>query len=249
MNEPNSPVEVTLRIPGAWAHPGELLERLPEGYHLTPESLQLPDGGEIEFNPVPPDNQFAQIFASSCRQPATAEEMEVVNRYSVNICLTGPGGSLEAARKMLEAGAAIIRAGGAGVFIDNCGLAHGGAAWIEMADDGGPDAVSYATVAIVDSQHELWTLGMHIMGLPEFILRRRDLESASETLVEVIRYAAANAAASDTAIDDGHALCDLDGIRYLAKKTTTDERLAGSPMDNPFGRLRLTSMQEIAEGN
>src|SRR5437870_4826107 len=132
MNDSPSTVEVALRIPGNWSHPKELIARMPDGYRLTPESLLMPDGMKIEFNPMPPDDQFAGIFRSSCRRPPTEEELTQVDGYTVNIGLIGPGGSLDAARRMMEAGAAIVRAGAAGVFNDNSGLAHGGQNWLYM---------------------------------------------------------------------------------------------------------------------
>src|SRR5437879_4669487 len=123
MKEPAPPIEIALRIPGKWSHPGELIERLPAGCRLTAEALILPDKTQVDFGALAPDDQFAQIFRSSCRQPATAEELAMVDGYSVNVVLSGPGGSMEAARAMMRAGAAIVRAGGAGVFIDNSALA------------------------------------------------------------------------------------------------------------------------------
>src|SRR5438094_973883 len=126
---------VTLRIPGAWSHPKELLERLESGFRLTPEALFLPDGTEIEFIPMPPDGQFPGIFQSSCRRPPTKDELAVVGRYTVNIGLSAAGGSLKSALAIMQAGAAIVRAGGAGVFIDNSALAHGGGNWIAMTED------------------------------------------------------------------------------------------------------------------
>jgi hypothetical protein len=71
-------VRTTLRIPGNWSHPGELIERIPADFRLTPEALILPDDSEIEFTPMPPDGQFAEIFRSSCRQPATDDELEIL---------------------------------------------------------------------------------------------------------------------------------------------------------------------------
>src|SRR5438034_10770949 len=135
MAESHAPVEVVVRIPGTWSHPRELLEGLPAGYRLTPERLVLPDGTKVEFDPMPPDDQFAQIFRSSCRQPPTEEELAKIDGYTVNVCLSGPGGSLQAAQRMMRAGAGIVRAGGGGVFIDNCALAHGGQHWLEMTED------------------------------------------------------------------------------------------------------------------
>jgi hypothetical protein len=241
----NISVRTTLRIPGAWPHPGELLERLPSGFRLTPEELFLPDGTGIEFNPMEPDNQFAQIFESSCRRRATDEELAIVGRYTVNIGLSGPGNSVASASKMMQAGAAIVRAGGAGVFIDNCALAHGGGHWIEMADDSGPDALSFAFVSIVRGEHEVWTMGMHVLGFPEIVMRRSDADLDPDTIVEVIRYVCS----SDKPIGDGHMLADEQRLRFRAATTPSDERTAGSPMYNPFGRLRLTSLKDIAEEN
>jgi hypothetical protein len=137
MNRAAHSPSITLRIPGDWSHPAELVERLPAGFRLTPEALALPSGAKIVFVPFAPDDQFASIFESSCRRPATNEELAVVAHYTVNIGLTGPGGSLQSALTMMQAGAGIVRAGGAGVFIDNSALAFGGNDWLELTDDGG----------------------------------------------------------------------------------------------------------------
>src|SRR5262249_2303239 len=104
MNEPTDPVTVALRIPGKWSNPGELAERLPPGCRLTAEGLVVPDGKRVECGAMKADNQFAQIFRSSCREPATAEELATVAGYTVNVILQGPGGSLPAARAMMQAG-------------------------------------------------------------------------------------------------------------------------------------------------
>src|SRR5436305_14861970 len=103
MNKPAAPIAIALRIPGKWAHPRELIERLPDGCRLTPEALVLPDATQVAFGAMAADDQFAGIFRSSCRQPATAEEMATVDGYRVNVVLSGPGGSAEAARAMMRA--------------------------------------------------------------------------------------------------------------------------------------------------
>jgi hypothetical protein len=245
MNQSDTKVRTTLRIPGNWSHPRELIERIPTGFRLTPESLVLPDRTEIDFTPMPPDDQFSQIFQSSCRQPAAEDELGILNSYTVNVVLTGPGGCMKSALTMLQAGAAIVQAGGAGVFIDNSGVAHGGRNWIEMADDGGPDAVSFAFVAIVRGQVDVWTMGMHVMGLPDIVMRRSDLDADGDTIITVIRYLCAG----EKPFGEGHVLADEKGPRFRAVATNSHDLTAGSPMHNPFGRLQLVSMKEIAEIN
>src|SRR5438132_1019195 len=190
MNTPAASVEVALRIPGKWSHPRELVQRLPAGCRLTAETLILPDTTPVEFAAMAADDQFAQIFRSSCRQLATRDELATVDGYTVNACLLGPGGSMQAARTMMQAGAAIVRAGGAGVFIDNSTLAHGGRQWLEMTEDGSPDALSFAFVAIVRGKTEVWTMGMHVLGLRDVVMKRADVEAERFDIIEVIRYLA-----------------------------------------------------------
>lgn len=245
MTDPTNIVNITFRIPGAWASPGELLRGLPPGFRLSPEALRLPDGSQVEFAPLPPDEQFAGIFEASCRRPAAPDELGVVGRYTVNVVLTGPGGSLEAARRMMQAAAAIVQAGGAGVFIDNSALAHGGGDWCAMAEDGGSDALSFAFVAIVRGDHEVWTMGMHTLGFPEIAMRRIDADAHEHAIIDMIRYVCA----SPKPIGDGHVLADERGPRFHVVHERGSPRDADSPLHNPFGRWRLTSVREIAEGN
>jgi len=245
MNKPAAPVEIALRIPGKWSHPKELVERLPAGCRLTPETLTLPDATQVGFGAMGADDQFAQIFRSSCRHPATEEELATVAGYTVNVFLSGPGGSMQAARTMMQAAAVLVRAGGAGVFIDNSTLAHGGGHWLEMTEDGGPDALSFAFVAIIRGKAEVWTMGMHVLGLRDVVMKRADVEEDGFDIVEVIRYLARG----EKQIDNGQVLADLGGPRFQAFTQDGPDQFEGSPMHNPFGRLKLVSMRDIAETN
>jgi hypothetical protein len=146
---------------------------------------------------------------------------------------------------MMQAAAAMVRAGGAGVFIDNSGLAHGGEHWLAMTEDGGPDALSFAFVTIVRGKTDAWTMGMHVLGFRDLVMKRSDIEVGGFDIVEVIRYVCA----SDKPVDDGHLIADLDGPRFQTRAEDSPRDLAGSPMHNPFGRLKLVSIRDIAEAN
>jgi hypothetical protein len=163
----------------------------------------------------------------------------------VNVGLTGPGGSLESALAMMQAGAAIVRAGGAGVFNDNSGLAHGGGDWLTMTEDSGPDAVSFAFAAIVRGRHEVYTMGMQVLGFPDLLMRTADVDEEGETIIEIIRYVCS----SGRPVDVGHVLADEQGPRFQVVGKTSDEFEADSPMHNPFGRLKIVSARDIAQGN
>jgi hypothetical protein len=245
MPDPAPAVTVHLRIPGQWPQPQALVERLPTGYRWTAEGLVLPDATVVECGAVASDDQFAQIFRSSCRQPPSAAEWAIVEGYTVNVCLSGPGGSLPAARTMMQAAAALVRAGGAGVFIDNSTLAHGGGHWLEMTDDGSPDALSFAFVTIVRGRTDVWTLGLHVLGLRDVVMKRADVETEGFDIVEMIRYLSRG----DSPVGDGHVIADLSGPRFQAVAEDDVAGRAGSPLHNPFGRLKLVSLRDRAAAN
>jgi hypothetical protein len=237
-------ITINLRIPGQWKHPGELLKSIPPSYQLTPETLILKDGTSIEMNILPSDKKFFDIFSTSCRKPATPEEMVAIKNFTVNICLSGPGGSLEAALRMMEAASVILQAGGAGVFIDNSTVAHGATTWLAMTEDGGSDALSFAFVAIVQATHEVYTLGMHVLGFREIVMKRADLEEDEDfDIVDVIRYVCAEV----KPIKDSHVIADLEGPRFRCDFEPSSDEMKGSVLHNPFGRMRLVSLKDLAK--
>ena len=86
-------------------------------------------------------------------------------------------------------------------------------------------------------------MGFHVLGMRDVVMKRADVEQFD--IVEVIRYLAGG----EKPVDDGHIIADLDGPQFECFAEDGDARMAGSPMYNPFGRLRLVSMRDIVENN
>ena len=59
---------------------------------------------------------------------------------------------------------------------------------LHMTEDGGPDALSFAFVAIVGGKADVWTMGMHVLGLRDVVMKRQDIEGTGFDIVDVIRY-------------------------------------------------------------
>lgn len=244
--ESTDEITIDMRIPGKWAGPKEIIESIPKDCQLSRDGeLLFRDGGRFPITPVPADGQFANIFRTSCRRTPTEDERNTIDNYTANVLLSGPGGSMEAARAMMRAASAIIRAGGAGVFIDNSGLAHGGKNWLEYTEDASPEAVSFAFVSIFRGEHEVHTMGMHVMGFRDIVMKRTDIEVQGFDIIEVILYVCRD----DKPIDDGHLIADLDGPRFqIVFQPSPNERMPEA-MRNPFGQMKLVSLRDIAEGN
>jgi hypothetical protein len=231
--------QVTLRIPGVWTGPKELVERLPEGVRCTGEELVLADGERFEFNPLPADQEFPAIFAQSCPKLPTAQERADIEDFTVNICLTGPGGSLTAAKQIMAAGAAVLQAGGAGVFIDNCGLAHGASDWLTLFDSADDGGAYWAFVATVRGETELYSMGMHVLGCRDAIIPSTgDEEYDRRTLHSFLGYTAFSGAL----LHDGDIVNDPTLPTFRVATQADDRAPRDAPMFNPYGRWKLATI-------
>ena len=233
--------EVTFRIPGAWSGPAEFVERLPRGCRCTPEALVLGDGAEFEFNALPADEEFPRIFAGSCPKLPTESEREQIENYNVNVCLTGRGGSIEAAKRLMAGVAAVLAAGGAGVFVDNSGIAHGATDWqtlLDSADDGG---VYWAFISAVRSEEVIFSIGMHILGFRDAIIPSTgNAEYDARTLHSFLGYTAFSGAT----IQEGELFGDAVLPTFRAYAQADDRSPSDAPMFNPYGRWRLVPFDE-----
>ena len=233
--------EVILRIPGQWSGTDELEEMLPKGCRFDEEGLHLPDGPTLEFKAMPSDNEFPEVFTSACRKPPSDEELQKVKNYKVNFCLAGPGGSLDAAKHMLKAGAAIVHTGGAGVFVDNSAMAHGRSDWLELAGDEEVGGVFWAFVATVGGSVELWSLGMHVLGFRDAIIPRTgDDEADHFALNNFLGYLCE----SEQTIVEGDLLGDEETALYRVRNEPAERFPPGSPLHNPYGLWRLEPVED-----
>ena len=228
--------EVTLRIPGEWAGPQEFFERLPPGCQFAPEGLVLEDGSVFELTALPADDEFAEVFSGSCHKVPTEAERHSIENYKVNVCLTSPGGSIEAATRILAAGAAVIEAGGAGVFVDNSGIAHGASDWLALHKSAGDGGVYWAFVSTVGSKTEIYSVGMHLLGFREAVIPRTgDEEFDYRTLHSFLGYSAF----SGNTLRDGEIVGDKVLPTFCLKGEPYDRLPKNAPIYNPYGQWRL----------
>jgi hypothetical protein len=199
----------------------------------------LLSGTEFEVNVLPADEEFPHIFASSCAKRPSDEERRQIERYKVNICLSAPGGSIDAAVQVMRGAAAVLTAGGAGVFVDNSGIAHGAGDWHTLLEGAETGGVYWAFISTVRSESELYTLGMHVLGFRDAILPATDDEQLdARTLHSFLGYAAFSGAA----IRDGDVVRDVT-LPTLRVSTQLDDRTPkDAPMFNPYGRWRLAPL-------
>src|SRR5215210_3621896 len=104
----DTPPVIHLRVPGPWGAPEELdaaLERAGAGFDFTEDGFVHTETGTRFHNGVSPhDDEIHEIFAQDGR--LSPEQIEQVASHRVKVHLSGPGGSPEAARAIMNAATA-----------------------------------------------------------------------------------------------------------------------------------------------
>ncbi len=234
--------EIAVRIPGTWSCPASLEKSLPNGFSLSHGALQLPEGNRLQVFVHPPDDDFADIFTMACRGAVPEAEVRRIRRYGLNLCLTGRGGSIEAAQRMMKGAAAVIRAGGMGVFIDNSGAGHLGRDWLDLAGDPDDAATFPAFVASYANGDNIYSVGMHVLGLRDAMLvRTGDREADAGVLSSFLLYTIF----CGMGVADGDFIGDAEEPTHRVWGEDCSFPPPGTPMHNPYGCWRL----EVLDGN
>ncbi len=230
--------KIELRVPGPWDSPQSLVGALGSespDYQLDENALvHLSSGRRIALDASDHDDEIADVFAGTGRL-SEAELMELAS-HRVKVHLSGTGGSAEAARAMMNAATALVRAGGTGVLIDSSAASHGRNDWLALAADKTPGGLYWAFVTVGGSDTELWSCGMHALGLRDAeLFDPPDREWGGMFLHQFLGYAYRSGAT----LLDGEALGDETTALYRIRHHPCTRFAPGTPFHNPYGIWRL----------
>jgi hypothetical protein len=241
---------IELRIPGPWGSPMEIVQALRQadvGYELRwgqggeageagekATLLHLESGARFSVGATDPDDEIADIFAETGR--LNAAEVKAIQSHRVKVFVSGAGGSLEAARAIMAAGAAMVHAGGVGVMVDNSAAAHSPRDWLALAGDEQLGGLYWAFVVVTGSPREVFSSGMHCLGFRDAELPDPpDLRSGAFVLHNFLGYSYQSGAT----ILDGEAIGGPEGVEFVVRHFPCTRFAAGSPWHNPYGVWRL----------
>ena len=251
MADVDSLPEITLRVPGKWASPRELADRLVSagtGYALSisdrPDDFALVHTATEQRFPmgvVGPDDQIADLFDAGGR--LSDDELAAMRDHDVKVFVSGPGGSVDAARAVLRAGAAVVRAGGLGVFVDNCGSTHSPRDWLELAGDDGDGGVYWALVELTGGPDLMYSVGMHCLGY-------RDVELPDPGHpghgMYVLHNLLGYSYRSGVRLNDGDPIGAEQGPTHRLRHVPCTRFEPGTSFHNPYGVWRLEPFDDDA---
>ncbi len=242
--------QIILRIPGPWESPEQLaaaLAKAGDGYSVPRAEpgedrwlLHQPSGQRFALSAVERDDQIIDLFADSPRiSPA---ELRALRRHRVKVFISGPGGSIEAARAFLAIGAALVKAGALGVMVDNSGNCHSPRDWLSLAGDKQMGGMYWAFVSVTAGKDEVFSAGMHCLGFRDAeLLHPDDPRSSGMMMHEFLGYTYQSGAN----ILDGDPIGGPDGPEFILRHVECTRFPKDMPWHNPYGVWRL----EVFEGD
>ena len=172
--------------------------------------------------------------------------MSKIASHAVKVHVSGPGGSADAARAVMDAATALVRAGGYGVMVDNSGNAHGVDDWLALAGDTQPGGLYWAYVSVTGARDEFFSAGMHCLGFRDAeILDPERLGAPDRNAVGFLLHNFLGYVyQSGIPVIDGDALGDEESAMFCARAHPCTRFRAGSPSHNPYGVWRLEPIED-----
>ena len=238
-----TPVEIVLAVPGNWLNRAGIVTALAKkgrGYRLTGEILTNPDTGEsfnLEIDGHDPD--LMETFIPVGRGRLSLQDFAALDHHTFTLYLNGPGGSLETARQILNAAAALLRSGGIALRVESSGAVHSAGQWLNCVryQDSELSALYNAFVILTQQGDLIYSCGMHNLGFRDAIISIKNTPvEPVQTLQAFLLYLMQES----PELKDGTIFStqpDLPHYRLKGEKCTNYP--PGDLLYNPFGLWRL----------
>ena len=200
------------------------------GEQLRIEGIDAP----VEVEWIANDGEFARAFSFGTVGPDTLAQLDAAPGALV---LHWPVDLRTGRESMLEAVAALQRAGALAVRLEQSKLGWTVERWLELFSDEHPWPWHQGAVALMAGDGTLQSCGMHAFSLPDVRLDLDDDPAAARELASVFNV---YRLAEDPTFRSGHTFApDADTPRRVVERWPDTEYLSGHPCHNPYGVWHL----------
>ena len=244
--EAHTTLSIVLGIPGPWHDIDELVRAIAQSTSdfamRAGRLIRLADDKPFQLELMERDPELRQYYALANRRSLNADDLARIDAHQSTAYLIGPGGTLEGAQDMLQAGSALLQAGGCAVKVETAGIAHSPRDWMAQAErrETHVGALYIAYVALVSKSETVYSCGMHNMGFADALVNAP--QSAAQA-AELLRGFLMGVLHEKPILFSGQStLGDGYGGEY---RLIHEECLTYPPDDpfyNPFGMWRLTKI-------
>lgn len=245
--EANNTLSIVLGIPGPWDDINELAHAVTQDtsdFKMHDGRLiRLADDKPFQVELMERDPELRQYYALANRRSLNAADLARIDTHQSTAYLIGPGGTLEGAQDMLQAGAALLQAGGFAVKVETAGIAHSPRDWLAQAQrrETHVGALYIAYVALVSKSETVYSCGMHNMGFADALVAAPQSPAQAADLLRGFLMGILHE--KPILFSGQSTLGDGEGGEY---RLIHEECLTYPPDDpfyNPFGMWRLTKIR------
>jgi|HigsolmetaAR201D_1030396.scaffolds.fasta_scaffold06133_2 hypothetical protein len=162
---------IVLGLPGLWKSRSDIVAAIAHNCDqlmfagMIVRDLQSQQSYQLDI--YEHDPLLARAFAAAGRDMLTDEEIALIAEHTFCLYLVGPGGSIEQARTLAQVGARLLATGALAVKVESAGVAHSAEDWRSLAMSDDLTALYYAYVTKINNGEQLYSCGMHLLGLPD----------------------------------------------------------------------------------
>ncbi len=181
------------------------------------------------------DERMQSAFMSAGPHWINTTEMARIGDHQSVVYLIGPNGATKHLEAMILAARALLKAGGLGVKVETTGIAHSPYAWHKICDELYAFRAHRAFVLVV-SGREVYSCGMHNLGMKDAIVDDADSDDAAE-LIRSFTWFMFTEKPTIRAGQTFAVAADAPCYRLIADPGVSYEE--GSLFANPYGTWRL----------
>ena len=236
--------EIVLCVPGKWRDRTELVTAVAQssdGYLFAGMLIMHIATREAAKLVVREhDERLRIVFARAGRHWATAKDLENIEAHSCVLYLLIKGGSLDNARRAMDFGNGLLKAGGMAVHIETAGVTHSPAEWLKMSERKTAWDLLRAFVVVATGEETTYSCGMHNFGLRDAVVTSKlSSDEAAQLVNRFILYVLEE---SPTLNENEMFSVSKDAPRYRLSAEPCTKFAPNSPFHNPCGMWRLTPL-------
>jgi hypothetical protein len=235
--------QTVIGIPGRWPNRSDIVTSIASrsGGYLFAGMVMMKIGAKDSFTLeiYEHDPNLKNAFSIAGRGRLTGEDLEAIGSHTFTLYLASEGGSVEAAKKLLHAGNALLKSGGLAVKIESTGTAHRADQWAEFCAHDHMGNLLQAFVTYIGGDGVYYSCGMHNLGHPDAVVEA-DISpnDAANLLHTLLGYLLVE----NPKLKDGETFSvDAAAPRYRLFHEPCTMYEAGDLFHNPFGVWKLVS--------
>jgi hypothetical protein len=233
--------QIIIGVPGVWKNQTEVSQALAAqnrnlifaGFTLMDTATQ--DVAFVEMQDYDP--RLVDVFETLGNASITDQELEKIAQHRSTVWVLSSDVSIEQARRMMDVGKSLLKAGGLAVKVESSGVAHSARRWQEFAASDDLLQMYCAYVSLIEGDAYFYSCGMHNFGLPDVSVERSvGIAEATKLLNQFNSYQLEDL----PQLDEGdYFSLDEHSPRYKLSFEACEVYEPEHPFYNPFGRWHL----------